>query len=599
MSVKQSIPYEQTELYRIRHSAAHVMAQAVMEMFPGQAKIAIGPPIADGFYYDFDLPRSLTPEDLAAVEKRMRQIIAARHKFQRREVSADEARAEFKDQPYKVELIDGLDKGGVDEYGNPTNEKPVISFYTHDTFTDLCRGPHVEHTGQINPSAIKLMHIAGAYWRGDANRPQLQRIYGTAWKTADELKDHHWKLEEARKRDHRKLGRELGLFYFSDDVGPGLPLFTPKGEMLRHLMEGYVRDTQTRYGYQHVWTGHLVKEDLYRRSGHYDNYKDSMFPPMEDEGVTFRLKPMNCPSHMTLYKEMGTHSYRDLPLRFAEFATLYRYEKTGELSGLTRVRALTQDDCHIFCRPDQIQSEFALCLNLIREVLSRYKFTDYRVRLSLRGSEGKYVADDEKWSLATDALKAALDANGVEYEAVEGEAAFYGPKADFLARDVLGREWQLSTIQVDFIQPARLGCEYVAEDGQPHTPVLLHRAVTGSTERFLGVIIEHFAGAFPVWLSPVQAVIIPIADRHAEYANKVAEQLQAHGFRVEVDARGERMQAKIRDAQLQKIPYMLVAGDKEAEAGAVAVRLRSGEDLKAKPVAEVIEMMKSAVVNGD
>ncbi|MBI2975952.1 MAG: threonine--tRNA ligase, partial [Chloroflexi bacterium] len=562
-------------------------------------KIAIGPPIADGFYYDFDLPRSLTPEDLAAVEKRMRQIIAARHKFQRREVSADEARAEFKDQPYKVELIDGLDKGGVDEYGNPTNEKPVISFYTHDTFTDLCRGPHVEHTGQINPSAIKLMHIAGAYWRGDANRPQLQRIYGTAWKTADELKDHLWKLEEARKRDHRKLGRELGLFYFSDDVGPGLPLFTPKGEMLRHLMEGYVRDTQTRYGYQHVWTGHLVKEDLYRRSGHYDNYKDSMFPPMEDQGVTFRLKPMNCPSHMTLYKEMGTHSYRDLPLRFAEFATLYRYEKTGELSGLTRVRALTQDDCHIFCRPDQIQSEFALCLNLIREVLSRYKFTDYRVRLSLRGSEGKYVADDEKWSLATDALKAALDANGVQYEAVEGEAAFYGPKADFLARDVLGREWQLSTIQVDFIQPARLGCEYVAEDGQPHTPVLLHRAVTGSTERFLGVIIEHFAGAFPVWLSPVQAVIIPIADRHAEYANKVAEQLQAHGFRVEVDARGERMQAKIRDAQLQKIPYMLVAGDKEAEAGAVAVRLRSGEDLKAKPVAEVIEMMKSAVVNGD
>ncbi|MBI5291140.1 MAG: threonine--tRNA ligase [Chloroflexi bacterium] len=599
MSVKQSIPYEQTELYKIRHSTAHVMAQAVMEMFPGQAKIAIGPPIADGFYYDFDLPRSLTPEDLAAVEKRMRQIIAARHKFQRREVSADEARAEFKDQPYKVELIDGLDKGGVDEYGNPTNEKPVISFYTHDTFTDLCRGPHVEHTGQINPSAIKLMHIAGAYWRGDANRPQLQRIYGTAWKTADELKDHLWKLEEARKRDHRKLGRELGLFYFSDDVGPGLPLFTPKGEMLRHLMEGYVRDTQTRYGYQHVWTGHLVKEDLYRRSGHYDNYKDSMFPPMEDEGVTFRLKPMNCPSHMTLYKEMGTHSYRDLPLRFAEFATLYRYEKTGELSGLTRVRALTQDDCHIFCRPDQIQSEFALCLNLIREVLSRYKFTDYRVRLSLRGSEGKYVADDEKWALATDALKAALDANGVEYEAVEGEAAFYGPKADFLARDVLGREWQLSTIQVDFIQPARLGCEYVAEDGQPHTPVLLHRAVTGSTERFLGVIIEHFAGAFPVWLSPVQAVIIPIADRHAEYANKVAEQLQAHGFRVEVDARGERMQAKIRDAQLQKIPYMLVAGDKEAEAGAVAVRLRSGEDLKAKPVAEVIEMMKSAVVNGD
>jgi threonyl-tRNA synthetase len=443
------------------------------------------------------------------------------------------------------------------------------------------------------------MSIAGAYWRGDAERPQLQRVYGTAWKSAKELEEYLWKLEEARKRDHRKLGKELGLFYLSDDIGPGLPLFTPKGEMLRYQMEKYVRDTQTRYGYQHVWTGHLVKESLYHRSGHYDNYKDSMFPPMEDEGVTFRLKPMNCPSHMTLYKEMGKHSYKELPLRFAEFATLYRYEKTGELSGLTRVRALTQDDCHIFCRPDQIEQEFTLCLNLIREVLARYKFTDYSVRLSLRGSEGKFVADDEKWTLATNALKAALDANGVQYEAVEGEAAFYGPKADFLARDVLGREWQLSTIQVDFIQPARLGCEYVGEDGQAHTPVLLHRAVTGSTERFLGVIIEHFAGAFPVWLAPVQAMIIPIADRHAEYANKVAEQLKAQGFRVEVDSRSERMQAKIRDAQLQKIPYMLVAGDKEAEASAVAVRLRSGEDLKAKPLAEVVEMMKKAVENGD
>ncbi len=600
MSNQPKERYEESELYKIRHSAAHVMAQAVSELFePGQAKIAIGPPIENGFYYDFDLPRALTLDDFATIEKRMRQIIGGNHKFARQEVSADEARVQFKDQPYKLELIDGLDKGGVDEYGNPTNEKPVISFYTHDTFTDLCRGPHVEHTGKINPSAFKLMSIAGAYWRGDAERPQLQRVYGTAWKTAKELEEHLWKLEEARKRDHRKLGKELGLFYLSDDIGPGLPLFAPKGEMLRYQMEKYVRDTQTKYGYQHVWTGHLVKESLYHRSGHYDNYKDSMFPPMEDEGVTFRLKPMNCPSHMTLYNEMGKHSYKELPLRFAEFATLYRYEKTGELSGLARVRALTQDDCHIFCRPDQIEQEFTLCLNLIREVLARYKFTDYKVRLSLRGSEGKYVADDEKWTLATNALKAALDANGVEYEAVEGEAAFYGPKADFLARDVLGREWQLSTIQVDFIQPARLGCEYVGEDGQAHTPVLVHRAVTGSTERFLAVIIEHFAGAFPVWLAPVQAMIIPIADRHAEYANKVAEQLKAEGFRVEVDSRSERMQAKIRDAQLQKIPYMLVAGDKEAEAGAVAVRLRSGEDLKAKPLAEVIEMMKKAVENGD
>ena len=591
--------YEESELYKIRHSCAHIMAQAVCELFPGEARIAIGPPIENGYYYDFELPRALTLDDFPVIEKRMRQIISSKFPFVRKEVSATEAQAQFKDQPFKLELIDGLDKGGVDENGNPINEKPVISFYTHDTFTDLCRGPHVEHTGKVNQSAFKLMSIAGAYWRGDANKPQLQRIYGTAWKNEAELKDYLWKLEEAKKRDHRKLGKELNLFHFSEDVGPGLPLFTPKGETLRYLMESYVRETQTKYGYQHVWTGHLVKEDLYKKSGHYDNFKDSMFPPMEDEGVTFRLKPMNCPSHMTLYNEMGRHSYKELPLRFAEFATLYRYEKTGELSGLTRVRALTQDDCHIFCSEDQIQAEFSLCLNLIREVLGRYKFTDYRVRLSLRGSAGKYVDDNEKWEKATQALKAALDANGVEYDAVEGEAAFYGPKADFIAKDVLGRDWQLSTIQVDFIQPTRLGCEYIGEDGAAHTPVLLHRAVTGTTERFLGVIIEHFAGAFPVWLAPVQAMVIPIADRHAAYAHTVAKQLKDLGFRVEVDTRSERMQAKIRDAQLQKIPYMMVAGDKEAEAGAVAVRLRSGEDLKAKPLAEVIAMIKQAVENGD
>ncbi len=589
----QSQPYEQSELYKIRHSSAHVMAQAVMEMFPGQAKIAIGPPVADGFYYDFELPRALTPDDFEPIEKRMREIIAARHKFVRREVSADQARAEFKGQPYKLELIDGLEKGGLDEYGNPIKEKPVISFYTHDTFTDLCRGPHVEHTGQINPAAVKLMSIAGAYWRGDAERPQLQRIYGTAWHTADELEQHLWRLEEAKKRDHRKLGKELGLFHFSDDIGPGLPLFTPKGEILRHLMESLVRDLQTKYGYQHVWTGHMVKEDLYHRSGHYDNYSEVMFPPMEDEGVRFRLKPMNCPSHMTLYKEMGIHSYKELPLRFAEFATLYRYEKTGELAGLARVRALTQDDCHVFCRPDQIEAEFALALKLIREVLDRYQFTNYHVRLSLRGEGGKYVEDAEKWQRATAALKAALDANQVDYVTAEGEAAFYGPKADFIAYDVLGRDWQLSTFQVDFIQPARLGCEYVGEDGQVHTPVVLHRAVTGTTERFLAMIIEHFAGAFPLWLAPVQMKLIPIADRHIAYAGEVAARLKAEGFRVEVDERSERMQAKIRDAQLQKIPYMLVVGDKDQAAGAVSVRLRSGEDLKAKALAEFIAMAKA------
>jgi threonyl-tRNA synthetase len=588
--------YEDSHLYKIRHSAAHVMAQAVMEMFPpGEARIAIGPPIENGFYYDFELPRSLTPEDMEAIENRMREIIAENQPFVREEVSAEQAKAEFADQPYKIELIDGLEKGGFDEYGNPLKEKPVISFYRDGAFVDLCRGPHVESTGKINPKAIKLMSVAGAYWRGDEKNKMLQRIYGTAWESADDLKGYLDRLEEARKRDHRKLGKELGLFLFSDEIGPGLPLFTPKGEILRYEMERYVREAQTRYGYQHVWTGHMVKEDLYKRSGHYDNYNEVMFPPMVDEDITLRLKPMNCPSHMTLYNEMGLHSYRELPLRFSEFATLYRYEKRGELNGLARVRALTQDDCHIFCTPDQIEQEFSLALRLIQEVLETYKFTDYRVRLSLRGSEGKYVQDDEKWEKATAALTSALDANGVAYEAVEGEAAFYGPKADFLAKDVLGREWQLSTIQVDFIQPARLGCEYVGEDGLPHTPVVLHRAVTGTTERFLAVLIEHFAGAFPVWLSPVQAVVIPIADRHGAYARKVLAELKANGIRAEIDESSERMQAKIRHAQLQKIPYMLVVGDKEAEAGAVAVRLRSGEDLKAKPLAEFMALAKEAI----
>jgi threonyl-tRNA synthetase len=599
MAEQIEIPYIQTELYRIRHSAAHIMAQAVTEMFPpGEAKVAIGPPIEDGFYYDFELPRQLTPDDFPAIEKRMRQIIAARHAFQRRAVSAEEAKAQFADQPYKIELIEGLERGGMDEYGNPVSEAPVISFYTHDVFTDLCRGPHVEHTGQINPSAIKLMNVAGAYWRGDEKRPMLQRVYGTAWKSGQELEEYLWKLEEAKKRDHRKLGKELGLFYFSDDVGPGLPLFTPKGEMLRHLMEGYVREAETRYGYSHVWTGHLVKEDLYKRSGHYDNYKDSMFPPMVDENIRFRLKPMNCPSHMTLYKEMGRHSYRELPMRFAEFATLYRYEKTGELNGLTRVRALTQDDCHTFCTEEQIESEFSLNLKLIREVLERYRFTDYKVRLSLRGEGGKYVQDDEKWTKAENALRSALNANGVEYFEATGEAAFYGPKADFMARDVLGREWQLSTIQVDFIQPARLGLAYIGEDNAEHTPVVLHRAVTGTTERFMGVLIEHFAGAFPVWLSPIQAVVIPIADRHVDYARQAAQNLREAGLRVEVNEGGDRMNAKIRDAQNQKIPYMLVVGDKEMEAGQLAPRLRSGEQMSAVSVEAFLAKAKQDIADG-
>lgn len=589
--------YEDSQLYKIRHSAAHIMAQAVMEMFPGEAQIAIGPPIENGFYYDFDLPRSLTPDDLESIEKRMREIVDEDHMFERKVVSSDEAREAFKDQPYKIELIEGLEQGGLDENGQPLDEKPEITFYIDGPFVDLCRGPHVESTGKVNPDAFKLLSIAGAYWRGDEKNTQLQRVYGTAWETAQQLEEHLDRLEEAKKRDHRKLGKELGLFLFSDDIGPGLPLFTPKGETLRRVMEDYVRETQTRYGYEHVWTGHIVKEDLYIRSGHLENFEDSMFPPIVDENVRYRLKPMNCPSHMTLYREMGIHSYRELPRRFSEFATLYRYEKRGELTGLTRVRSLTQDDCHIFCTPEQIESEFSLALQLVREVLKAYKFDDFYVQLSLRGSDGKFVEDDQRWELATQALKSALDANEVEYTSVEGEAAFYGPKADFMARDVLGREWQLSTLQVDFIQPARLGLEYVGEDGKPHTPVVLHRAVMGSTERFLAMLIEHYAGAFPVWLSPVQAQIIPIADQHIDYAREVERKLKEAGIRANVDASSERMQAKIRDAQMQKIPYMLVVGNREMEAGAVAVRLRSGENLKAKPIDEFIAIARQAIDN--
>ncbi|HEY8284372.1 MAG TPA: threonine--tRNA ligase, partial [Chloroflexota bacterium] len=453
-----------SELDAMRHSLAHVMAEAVLKLFP-DARLGIGPWIENGFYYDFELPRTLTPDDLEKVEALMRERIAAASPFERSAVSLDEARRIFHDQPFKLELIEGF-------------KDQKLSTYQHAQFVDLCRGPHVADTGKIG--AFKLLSVAGAYWRGDEHRPMLQRIYGAAFNTQAELDAHLERLEQARLRDHRKLGKELRLFTFSDQIGPGLPLFLPRGEMLRHLMEGYVRETQTRYGYQHVWTGHMVKRELYARSGHLEHYGDVMFPPMVDGDQAFMLKPMNCPSHMTLFNtEM--HSYRDLPLRYAEFCTLYRYERSGELSGLTRVRSLTQDDCHIFCTPDQVGEEFGRALDLIREVLDTYGFTDYKVQLSLRDpSGGKFVDDAEKWALAELALRQALDAKGVQYTPVTGEAAFYGPKADFMARDVLGREWQLSTIQVDFIQPARLGVEYIGEDGKTHTPVVLHRAVTGT-----------------------------------------------------------------------------------------------------------------------
>ncbi len=564
---------KEERLSRMRHSAAHVLAEAMVELMP-EAEIGIGPPTDTGFYYDFLLPRALTQEDLTWLRRRMRKSIGRRLPFQMSSITREEAEEQWADQPFKLELIADI-------------EDDDITQCTHGQFTDLCRGGHVNHTGEI--PAFKLMSIAGAYWRGDENNPQLQRVYGALFETQEELDEYERRLEEARKRDHRRVGRELGLFTFSDVVGQGIPLFLPKGETVRHLMESYVRELQERAGHKHVWTANVVKGQLYERSGHREHYADAMFPPMVDGETEFLLKPMNCPSHMMLFNA-EPHSYRDLPLRYAEFATLYRYEKSGELNGLTRVRSLTQDDIHVFCTPDQIQEEFALGLSLIREAFETYGLTDYRVALSLpdTGGDGKFVDAPEQWQQAVAALRNAMEASGLEFAEEEGEAAFYGPKADFIAKDVLGREWQLSTIQVDFIQPGRLGCVYTGEDGKEHTPVMLHQAVTGATERFLGVLIEHFGGAFPLWLAPVQATVIPIADRHQPYADEVAATLREAGFRVEVDARSERMNAKIRHATLQKIPYMLVAGDREAEAGTVAVRMRTGEDLGAIPLADFL-----------
>ena len=542
----------------LRHSTAHAMAQAIVELYPG-SKLTIGPPIENGFFYDIEVAGRLTDEDLPRIEERMREIVARDLPIEREEVSKAEAEDLYVDNHYKTEIIEGLEDG-------------EISVYKQGDFFDLCSGPHVPSTGRLG--AFKLQNIAGAYWRGDEKNPMLTRVYGTAWPTEKELNAYLRRLEEAKARDHRKIGKDLDLFTFSPDTGAGIPLFLPKGEMMRHLMEDYVREVQTRHGYQHVWTGHLVNEVLFAKSGHLEHYRESMYPPMIDGETRYRLKPMNCPSHMTLYNSRS-HSYRDLPLRYAEFATLYRYEKSGELTGLTRVRSLTQDDAHVFCTEDQIQDEFARALEIVREVLDTYGFADYRVQLSLRDQDvAKYVADDAKWSRAEKELREALDTAAIAYDEEAGEAAFYGPKADFIASDVLGREWQLSTIQVDFIQPARLGCEYIGEDGKAHTPVLLHRAVTGSTERFLAVLIEHYAGAFPVWLSPVQAVVIPVADRHLDYARRVQEQLAARDLRVEVDDSQNSMQKKIRDNSRQKVPYLLIVGDREAERGSVNVRRR-------------------------
>lgn len=585
--------YELSHLYRIRHSAAHIMAQAVLEKFP-EGKIAIGPPIEDGFYYDFDLPRPLTPEDLQEIETRMRQIIKEAHPFKREVLSADEARQLFKHQPYKLELIDGLEHGGVDEDGNPINEKPEISIYTHSTFVDLCRGPHVQRTSEINPEAIKLMNVAGAYWRGDERRPMLQRIYGTAWETREELETYLQRLEEAKKRDHRKLGRELDLFNIVEEVGAGLILWHPKGAMVRKITETYWSEEHLKAGYDFVYTPHIGKADLWETSGHLSTYHENMFAPIEIEGQKYYIKPMNCPFHIHIYKSK-LRSYRELPLRFAETGTVYRYERSGVLHGLLRVRGFTQDDAHHFCRPDQMPSEIDFVLNFCLDILRAFGFTEFKAYLSTMPE--KSVGDPEHWRDAEAALEAALLRAKIPYEVDEGGGAFYGPKIDLKIKDAIHREWQLSTIQLDFNLPERFDLSYIGEDGQPHRPFMIHRALLGSMERFFGVLIEHYGGAFPVWLAPVQAMLIPIADRHLDYAYQVAKELKAAGLRVQVDDRSERMNAKIRDAQNQKIPYMLVVGDKEVENGQVALRLRSGENPGPMKVAAFLEQAKQEIAD--
>jgi threonyl-tRNA synthetase len=572
--------YEESRLFRLRHSAAHVMAQAVLEKFP-DGKVAIGPPIEDGFYYDFDLPRPLTPEDLEEFEVRMREIIKKDSQFVRKEVTAEEARQVFKDQPYKLELIKGLEEGDVDEHGNPVDEKPEITIYESDEFVDLCRGPHLESTGKIHPKAIKLMKVAGAYWRGDENNPMLQRIYGTAWLSPKQLKQHLWRLEEAKKRDHRKLGRDLDLYSVNDEVGAGLVLWHPKGAMIRFLVERFWEDEHLQNDYEFVYTPHIGKADLWKTSGHLDFYAENMYAPIEIEDQQYYLKPMNCPFHIQIYKS-DIRSYRDLPMRYAEKGTVYRYERSGVMHGLMRVRGFTQDDAHHFCTPSQMPEEIDFVLSFSLNILRAFGFDDINAYLSTRPE--KAVGDPERWRDAEAALEASLKRAELPYQVDEGGGAFYGPKIDLKIKDALGREWQLSTIQFDFNNPERFDMTYIEEDGQPYQPYMIHRALMGSVERFFGILIEHYAGAFPVWLAPVQAVIIPIADRHIEYAQKVASDLKKAGLRVDVDARSDRMNAKIRDAEKQKVPYMLVVGDREMDDHQIDIRRRSGERLGAMKV---------------
>ncbi|MEJ2031774.1 MAG: threonine--tRNA ligase [Deltaproteobacteria bacterium] len=562
----------------LRHSCAHVMAQAVVDLFGPEVKVAIGPAVADGFYYDFDRPEPFTPDDFARIEERMAEIAAAALPFTRRTVPVAEAAAYFKErgQTYKLELIEELAAG-----------TETVSLYTVGEFTDLCRGPHLPHTGWLR--AFKIIKLAGAYWRGDEKNPMLQRLYGTAFFEPKALKSYLFQLEEAKKRDHRKLGKELGLFTIQEQVGPGLILWQPKGALMRRLIEDYWKEEHYRHGYELLYTPHIAKIDLWKTSGHLDFYGENMYSPMEVEEVTYQLKPMNCPFHIAIYKA-NKRSYREFPIRWCELGTVYRYERTGVLHGLLRVRGFTQDDAHIFCRPDQLEEEIFNILDLNLHILQTFGFDQYDIYLSTRPE--KYVGSDEHWQKATDALKQALEKKGLAYEIDPGEGVFYGPKIDIKIKDVLNRSWQCSTIQVDFNLPERFAIGYTGEDGKEHQPIMIHRALMGSLERFFGVLIEHYAGAFPLWLAPVQARILNITDAQLEYARTVYNELRAAGVRVENDTRNEKLNYKIREAQVAKVPYMLIIGDNEVASGQVTVRLRNGKNLPAMSVSDFVGLVR-------
>jgi threonyl-tRNA synthetase len=567
-------------LFLLRHSSAHVMATAIQELYPG-TRFAIGPPIADGFYYDMESPRAFTPEDLEAIEKKMRGIIAQKMPFQRIEANRLEAIARFKasGDPYKVEILEGLPDDGV-------------TYYVNGPFTDLCRGPHAPSTGSLNPKAFRLLQVAGAYWRGDEKRPMLQRIYGTTWATPEDLAKYLDKLEQAKLRDHRKLGKELDLFSVHEDGGAGLIFWHPKGGRIRRAVEDYWRDAHLNGGYEIVYTPHVGKSTLWETSGHLGFYRENMYAPLDVDGQEYFLKPMNCPFHILIY-QTAMRSYRDLPFRWAELGTVYRYERSGVLHGLLRVRGFTQDDAHLFCRPDQMPAEIDRVIGFCLDMLKAFGFENFEIFLSTRPE--KSVGDPEQWASAEVALRAALEGRGLAFQVDEGGGAFYGPKIDIKIKDALDREWQCSTIQFDFNLPERFNLTYIGEDGKEHRPYMIHRALLGSLERFFGVLIEHYAGAFPAWLAPVQVSVIPVSEQNMEYAQAVRDELAAAGVRADILAKNEKIGAKIRDAEKSKVPYMLVVGARDAEAGTVSVRAHGGRDLGALPRGEFVKKVVAEI----